>query len=159
MSCCCARYATSCAAGPDLPPGLAAALAEVRAAAAGARDRWWIIGSAAMALQGVEGLEVGDVDLLMSRRDAAALLRAKGIEPAPGETGGRFLSDVFGRWSAGAYVVETMGGFHVDGLELVPGTRVEAAGLFVPGVAELIAMCALFGRPKDEERARRLRGL
>ncbi|MEA3060603.1 MAG: hypothetical protein QOJ94_384 [Sphingomonadales bacterium] len=112
-----------------------------------------------MALHGVAGLEVGDVDLLMSRRDAAALLRSKGVEPAPGEAGGRFHSDVFGRWGAGAYVVETMGGFHVDGRELVPETRIASGGLFVPSVAELVAMCELFGRPKDAERARRLRVL
>jgi hypothetical protein len=142
-----------------LPPHLAASLAEVRAAAAGARDPWWIIGSAAMALHGTADLVVGDVDLLMSRSDAAALLRAKGVEPAPGEAGGRFRSDVFGRWRAGAYVVETMGGFHVDGIELVPETRLAAGGLYVPSVGELIAMCEMFGRPKDEERARLLRAL
>jgi hypothetical protein len=112
-----------------------------------------------MALHGVAGLEVGDVDLLMSRRDAAALLRAKGVEPAPGEAGGRFRSDVFGRWRAGRYVVETMGGFHVDGIELVPGTWVAKKGLYVPDVAELMAMCRRFGRPKDAERARLLRAL
>jgi hypothetical protein len=142
-----------------LPPDLAAALAEVRAATPGARDPWWIIGSAAMALHGVARLEVGDIDLLMSRSDAVALLRAKGVEPAPGEAGGRFRSDVFGRWRAGGYVVEVMGGFHVDGAELVPETRIARSGLFVPSVAELIAMCERFGRPKDAERARRLRGL
>lgn len=129
------------------------------AAAAAARDPWWIIGSAAMALHGVTGLEVGDIDLLMSRRDADALLRSRGVDPAPGEAGGRFRSDVFGRWSAGGFVIETMGGFHVDGVELVPRSRIEAAGLFVPSVAELIAMCELFGRPKDAERAARLREL
>jgi hypothetical protein len=159
MSSCFARFATSCAAGPDLAPDLAAALAEVRAAAAAARDPWWIIGSAAMALHGVRGLGVGDVDLLMSRGDAATLLRSKRVEPVPGEGAGRFRSDVFGRWRAGAYVVETMGGFHVDGRELVPTTRVETGGFYVPAVVELIAMCELFGRPKDEERASRLRAL
>jgi hypothetical protein len=97
-----------------------------------------------MALHGVRGLAVGDVDLLMSRRDAADLLRSKGIEPAPGEAGGRFHSDVFGRWRAGGYIVETMGGFHVDRRELV---------------SELVAMCELFGRSKDEDRARRLRAI
>jgi hypothetical protein len=112
-----------------------------------------------MALQVVAGLVVGDIDLLMSRRDAASLLRSKGVEPAPGEAGGRFRSDVFGRWRAGAYVVETMGGFHVDGVELVPQTRIARGALYVPAVRELIAMCALFGRPKDAERARLLRAL
>jgi hypothetical protein len=131
----------------------------VAAAAAAARDPWWIIGSAAMALHGVAVLEVADVDLLMSRRDSAALLRSKGVEPAPGEAGGRFRSDVFGRWSAGAYVVEVMGGFHVDGRELVPATRVARGAFYVPSVDELIVMCGLFARPKDEERASLLRGL
>jgi hypothetical protein len=129
----------------------------VGTAAAAARDPWWIIGSAAMALHDVPGLVIGDIDLLMSRSDAAALLRSKGIEPAPGEAGGRFRSEVFGRWRAGAYVVETMGGFHLDGLELVPETRVAAGSLYVPTVRELIAMCGLFGRPKDKERAQLLR--
>jgi hypothetical protein len=124
-------------------------------AARAARDPWWIIGSAAMALHGVEGLEVGDIDLLASRRDAAALLGAKG--GAPGEPGGRFRSDIFGRWRAGAYSVDVMGGFRFDGRELVPRTRVERGGLFVPAVEELIAMCETFGRPKDAERAARLR--
>ncbi|MFL6857984.1 MAG: hypothetical protein ACJ8EB_08765 [Allosphingosinicella sp.] len=127
----------------------------MREAAGAARDPWWIIGSAAMALHGVEGLQVGDIDLLTSRRDAAALLGAKGGEP--GEPGGRFRSDIFGRWRAGAYGVDVMGGFRFDGRELVPRTRVARGGLFVPAVEELIAMCETFERPKDAERATRLR--
>jgi hypothetical protein len=159
MCCCCGRYATSSAPAPDLPPDLAAALEEVAIAAREARDPWWIIGSAAMAVHGVSGLIVGDVDLLMSRRDATQLLRRRGVEPRLGEANGQFRSDVFGRWQAGAFAVEVMGGFHVNGRELVPVSRVAAAGLFVPPVEELIAMCELFGRPKDVERAARLRAL
>ena len=130
------------------------------AAAAGeARDPWWIIGSAAMALHGVTGLVVGDIDLLMSRDDAARLLCAKGIEPAPGERGGPFRSDVFGRWAASGFTVEVMGGFRVRGRELVPASRQRIGAVFVPPAEELARMCELFGRPKDAERARRLRGL
>lgn len=107
-----------------------------------------------MALHGARGIEVGDIDLLMSRGDAAALLAAKGIDPAPGVADERFRSDVFGRWRAGGYPVEVMGGFHVDGRELVPATRVAVSGLCVPSVEELIAMCHAFRRPKDRQRAR-----
>lgn len=122
-------------------------------------DPWWVIGSAAMALHGAQGLEVGDIDLLMSRRDAAALLRRQTVEPRPGVPGGRFRSDVFGRWRAGAVTVEVMGGLHVDEMALVPRSRVAIGRLYVPDVAELIAMCVSFGRPKDVARAQALRRL
>lgn len=131
----------------------------------GAVDRWWVIGSAAMALHGVEGLAVGDIDLLMSRGDAVRLLERHGIAVVAGSAHDRFRSDVFGRLCLGGYPVEVMAGFHVhDGAgwrEVVAESRMPMLGgaIFVPSVAELIAMCRLFGRPKDAERERLLLAL
>ena len=57
---------------------LDATLARVAAAMAqaGARDHWWIIGSAAVVLHGVD-TSVADVDLLLSPADAERLLAGR----------------------------------------------------------------------------------
>jgi hypothetical protein len=135
-------------------------------AAREARDRWWVIGSAAMALHGA-AVQVGDIDLLMSRADAARLLELHGRVPMAGSKHDKFRSEVFGRLELSGYTVEVMGGFHVhDGAEwreVRPQSRIAlrvgSAELFVPSVAELIEMCRLFGRAKDAERERLLRAL
>jgi hypothetical protein len=137
----------------------------VAEAVAGAKEPWWIIGSAAMALHGAGPIQVGDVDLLMSRRDAAWLLEQHGLAAGPGSAHDRFRSDVFGSLALGGFPVEVMSGFHVrDGgrwRELVPRSRIRTdvggAALFIPSVHELIEMCSLFARPKDRERERLLR--
>ena len=54
---------------------LAAALDEVAAALRGARDPWWVIGSAAARLHGAE-TPVADVDVLLSERDALVIAAA-----------------------------------------------------------------------------------
>jgi hypothetical protein len=143
---------------------LEAALAEVAELAAAARDRWWIIGSAAAVLHGAVGIQVRDVDLLMSRHDAAKLLRAGGIAPAPGPADPLFRSQVFGRFSAAGHAVEVMGGFSVRSGDVWRPVRlrgrlavnVAGAAVFVPTKAELIALLRSFGRDKDLERAERL---
>jgi len=137
------------------------ALAEAARLAAGARDRWWIIGSAAAFLHGAAGSAVRDIDLLMSRRDAATLLRSLGIALAPGTADPLFRSEVFGCFPAFGYAVEVMGGFSVrgpGGWEPVRlhGREEVAVGrhiLHVPPRAELIALLRRFGREKDLERA------
>lgn len=126
-----------------------------------ARDPWWIIASAAMALHGARPIEVADVDLLTSDRDAEALLAALRLRPAPDSGSDRFRSRIFARWAAPLVPVEIMAGFEVrtpERWQLVrPASRiVKQIGntrLFVPSVDELLAHCRLFGRPKDEQRA------
>jgi hypothetical protein len=150
-----------------LDPQLATALGLVAEAAREAREPWWLIGSAAMALHGAGPLEVRDIDLLMSRADAARLLERHGREAASGSAHDKFRSDVFGRLELGGYTVEVMGGFHVhDGAvwrEVVPRSRAEmrvgAALIYAPSIQELIEMCRFFGRPKDMERERLLKAL
>ncbi len=135
------------------------------AAAAMARvaGPWWIIGSAAVALHGGD-VTVADVDVLLGEDDARALLPALGMKAVAGEGTALFRSAVFARWTATPLTVEFMAGFHFragDGWRMVvPVTRervdVDGAALFVPGRAELMAMLAGFGRPKDRERIKAL---
>jgi hypothetical protein len=139
-------------------------LADVIAPATGA---WWLIGSAAMALHGCDSLEVGDIDVLLSVEDAAALLERCAVPPLIGSGNALFRSQVFGRWTAPALTVEIMGGLHVRSgerwIEVRPQTReavaFDGATLFIPSIGEMIAMCQLFGRPKDRAREAVLRML
>jgi hypothetical protein len=141
-------------------------LREVAALSPSLQDPWWLIGSAAMALAGLEGLDVADIDLLVSERDAAAALSAWLIPPEPPGGNDRFCSLVYGR-RPGALVIEVMAGLQVKtprGWTAVrPQTRrpvgFGGAALYIPETPELIAICRLFGRPKDLERARALEAL
>jgi len=146
---------------PALPQPLSESLGLVADAMQRARDPWWIIASAAMALHGAHPIRVADVDLLASERDAAALIAAIGVAPAPPGGTAQFRSTLFARWLAPPLPVEIMAGFQVhtaDGWHRVqPVTRcpvpLDGRLLFVPSAAELIEHCQLFGRPKDEQRA------
>ena len=143
----------------ELEPSLTATLAALAPAVAVCEAPWWLIGSAAMALQGVSPLVVNDVDLLVDIADAARVAEFLGIGfvARPDDL---FHSARFARWNGGPLPVEIMSGLQVhrpDGWVAVrPATReaVVAAGLrlFVPSVAELAELCRLFGRPKDLKR-------
>ena len=145
---------------------LRATLIGLAAVMADARDPWWIIASAAMALHGAP-VEVGDVDLLASERDARTLLARLDIANASAPGTDRFRSAIFARCDALPVPVEIMADFHVRGPDgwqpLAPRSRVmiavEDARLPVPSVAELIDHCRCFGRPKDAERAALLQRL
>ena len=144
-----------------LPDPLRESLALVADAMRAARDPWWIIASAAMALHDAHPIHVADVDLLTSERDAAALIATLGLQPAPPGGSAQFRSALFARWLAPPLPVEIMAGFQVhtpDGWHKVlpvsrHAVRLDGGVLFVPSADELIAHCRLFGRPKDEQRA------
>lgn len=131
---------------------------------AGMADDWWIISGAAVALHGVGDIDLADVDLLVSRRDAEPLASRLGIALAPGRPNDLFRSALFGRWLEPSLPVEIMAGFRVrsgDGWsEVWPTMRkavsVEGADVFVPSREELGRMLLEFGRPKDRARARLL---
>jgi hypothetical protein len=134
---------------------------------AGMADDWWIISGAAVAMHGVANVEVADVDLLVSLRDAEPLASRIGIALAPGEGHDLFRSALFGRWPEPPLPVEIMAGFHVRSVngwsEVWPTTReavtVEGAAVFVPSREELGRMLLGFGRPKDRARAKLLSGV
>jgi len=144
-----------------MTPALADTLAMVSEAASGARDPWWIIGSAAVVLHGRSIAHVKDVDLMMSAADAEVFLRRVGESPRNGKPNDRFRSLVFGVWSAPPLPVEVMGGFSIatpDGwrdVSLATREIVTVGGrpLCVPSAEELIRLLRSFGRTKDLERA------
>lgn len=131
---------------------------------AAARDPWWIISSAAVALHGADAGEVADVDVLLSEADARAILPGIGIECLPGPEHPAFRSGIFAAWTGTALPVEFMAEFsHFSGgawVPVQPVTRkavdVGGATVFIPEPAELHAMLTGFGRPKDLVRARSL---
>ncbi|TFI59019.1 hypothetical protein E2493_07150 [Sphingomonas parva] len=122
-----------------------------------AAEPWWLIGSAAMALHGAR-VTVEDVDLLIAPGDARKLF---GDSVAPGRPSALFRSALFGCRDAAGLRLEVMAGLEVrrkgawypvrpQDREAVPlGDHL----LFTPGRDGLIAMCRLFDRPKDRERA------
>lgn len=132
-----------------------------------ARDPWWVIASAAMALHGAAPITVADVDLLTSVGDAERLLDTLGIAPSPSEGTPRFRSAIFARLAIAPVPIELMADFHIHSggawRPLVPATRIPIALgdaiLPVPSIAELIAHCRLFDRPKDKARAALLQRL
>lgn len=147
------------------PVVLPEALHETLAAAAGimavAREPWWVIASAAIALHGGPVSDVADVDILASVADARRVARQLGLElraPAPHP---RFRSEVYLSWGGAPLPVEFMAGFAVRSgdawREVVPATRqvvrVGGIALPVPEREELRTIVESFGRAKDLRRA------
>jgi len=141
-----------------MEPRLAAALQEIAHAAPAGRDDWWIIGSAALVLAGVEGVEPADVDLLGSADTLSLFLDNWHEQPAPPKPGARFRSDPYYSVDRrGCLPIETMGDLEVlsesGWRKVVPTTRlgVEIGGLpvFFPALDEQLAILRLFGREKD----------
>lgn len=149
-----------------LEPALTETLRRIADAAGPALDDWWLIGSAAVALHGGTVGRLKDVDLLMSERDAAALLHRAGIEPAAGVPDALFHSRVRVTWAAPPLPVDVMGGFTfkaADGWRALALVTREAIAvgdrlLYVPAVAELKTLLLSFGREKDLARAALLEG-
>ena len=151
----------------DLDPRLTETLKQLSALLTNLADDWWLFGSAAMALAGARPTVVGDVDLLLSRADAARLLERMELPVAPGTKSERFHSEIYGRWTQTPLDVEVLAGFRVrtegDWREVRLRTRqpviLPFATFYVPEVAEMIELCRLFGRTKDREREQLLRRL
>jgi hypothetical protein len=152
---------------PPLDPALLATLEQLLPYIQTLSHPWWLFGSAAMALHGAHPIEIGDVDLLVSRADAPLLLGRLGLPLVPGTESDRFHSDVFATWSEPPLKVEIVAGFRVRvgeaWQEVRPRTRqpieLPFGTVYVPDVPELITLCRLFDRPKDRERERLLRAL
>ena len=127
---------------------------------ADAEDDWWLIGGAAVALQGLD-IAIADIDVLMSRRDIERVIARLGIAPVQGMAIDRIRSEIWARWTAPALVVDLMAGLQVRTgdrwTRVAPAARqavdVDGRTLYVPARSELIDILRLFGRPKDLKRA------
>lgn len=137
---------------------LDSAFAAIAGAAPGDADDWWIIGSAAMVLCGVGGIEPEDVDILGSRTTIERFLRRWGVEAGQPAPSARFRSYPYMRVQLpGCTPIETMGDLDVlhagEWKRLSPKTRmaVRAGGglLHVPALEEQAQILKLFGREKD----------
>lgn len=141
-----------------LPPDLAASLPPLATVLTQhARHDWWIIGSAACALHGVDPGGVRDIDVLLDLEDLTAIAAALGLPLGPGVPDERFRSAGFLKWSGNALPVEFMAGFELfEGGRWTPVMlqgREFRGGLSVPPRAELKRLFERFGRPKDLARA------
>ena len=146
-----------------LPAPLLETLAAVADRLAGLAEPWWVIGSAAAALHGLEDTTVGDVDIVTSTAAAGRLLPARGLVAVDDDGTGLFRSDIFTRLIGLPLKVEILGGLHVRGRPLAIETRIAvpigANPVYLPSRAELIGILRLFGRPKDIARAAALAAL
>lgn len=145
----------------DLDPALLRSVAMLAKAMADERDEWWIIGSAAMALCGVQ-VRAKDVDVTGAADVITGAIERLGGEPVVGEPSELFRSSPFATiMPAGGVDIELMGDLHVSrrGMwrRLTPRTRlpvvVKGHTVFVPTLVEQIEILNLFGRDKDRERA------
>jgi hypothetical protein len=127
-----------------------------------AKEPWWLIGSAAVALHGGCPGQIRDVDVLLGHGDAERCFHELGLANLGQTRDAIFSSDLFARWTEGPLKIELMAGLKVKraaGWEPVSiRTREEVRpGLFVPSRDELCAILLSFGRVKDLQRAATLR--
>ncbi len=127
-------------------------------------DPWWIIGSAAVVLHGVDPGTIRDIDILVSPNDAKTLSSSLQCKNMADQRSNRFRSVYLLKPDFGPFPVEIMAGleFQSNGhwLALTPKTRqmfpIAGQKLYVPSRQELITILQLFGREKDLRRAEML---
>lgn len=122
---------------------------------------WWIIGSTAVALLGIE-VSVADVDVIASSDVVTGVIAGIGLAPLPPKADTLFRSRPFARLERpGMLPVEFMGGLEVNGPDgwrplVIASRRAVRAGratVCIPSPAEQIEIFHRFGRPKDLKRA------
>lgn len=147
-----------------MAPELSTTLCSVAEVMASFPEGWWIIGSAAVALHGIDAGWVHDVDLLIDARLGDAVLDRLGVAPIILPPDPLFRSTMFARWDATPVPVEVMAGFqvattgHWQPVELHTRQRIDMAKrpLFVPDRQELLGLFCAFGRTKDAPRIQAL---
>lgn len=144
-----------------MTPELIRTLETVSRVMAAAEGEWWIIGSAAMAVAGMD-MDPVDVDIFAASAALAPVLYALGIEALPPQGSDLFRSFPFA-WLKipGALTIEFMGSLEIcrEGRwrPLSIATRqpvaIGNAELFIPRLREQAEILRLFGRDKDLNRA------
>ncbi len=122
---------------------------------------WWVIGSTAVALLGIE-VTVADIDVIASSEVISDVIAKIGLEPLPPKADSRFRSTPFARLERpGMLAIELMGGLQVNDTDgwrpLIiasrQAVRAGAATVYVPSPQEQIEIFHRFGRDKDIKRA------
>ena len=142
--------------------GLEPTLADISRLANRLQDDWWILGSAAIALTGV-AIEVLDVDLLVSERDARTLLADWALPGAAGD-GEERIRSIRGEHAGTPIPIQIMGGLEVctEGtwVPVTPNTRERIAlpggAVYIPDAADQLALLLMFRRTQDLVRAEML---
>ncbi|AFK01895.1 hypothetical protein Emtol_0743 [Emticicia oligotrophica DSM 17448] len=127
------------------------------------QDPYWLIGSSALVLAGIQLEAIDDVDLLTSNRDADWLKQqwvTKKLNDYLPANADKFLSN-FGRYKWGELMVEVMGELKVyQNGEWVPlkienweEIEIEGLKLKIPTLLEQYRIFKLFGRDKDLKKA------
>jgi len=153
--------------GTGWPPGLTADLQVLALLMADVHEDWWVIGSTAIVLAGVEGIEPNDIDVLISAEAGRGLAARLDNKPLVMPPHPKFRSEVFFRRRLVSRDAEFMGGFEVAGeggwQAFRPMSRrmvnVSGGVIAIPDVEDLKRMCRLFGRAKDIEKLARLEAL
>ncbi len=125
-------------------------------------DAWWVLGSAAMALKGYDPGRIGDVDVLVSERDAVSLMTRFGLQNENDGGTPRYRSTYFFKPKLGPVPVEIMASYEVkhqgrwrsiwpQGRDLIV---VAGAEVFVPSDKDLLDTFRWLDRPKDQQRIR-----
>jgi hypothetical protein len=125
-------------------------------------EPWWIIGSGALVLSGVEALEPEDLDVVASSACIRRVLERVGIAEIEPSAHDKFRSIPYQRIQVpDGMDIELMGNLQVhDGSLFCPfvltsriPVEVAEAIVFIPSIAEQIAVLRLFGRDKDLAKA------
>ncbi len=139
--------------------------AEVIARVMPAGANWWIIGSAALALSGLD-VEPKDIDVFAASGVIEQARRALGVAATPAGSD-RFRSNPYFQFRPeGGLEIDFMGGLEVlaEGtwtrlhIESHTAVTIGSATLFVPGLEEQGRILRLFGRPKDLAREAQIGG-
>ena len=131
---------------------------------AGNNDPWWVLGSAAIALMDIDPRGIGDIDVLVSERDALALIKRHSLKNYSDGGTDRFRSNFFILPVLGRYRVEVMAGYKIRQADkwapVWPKTRIpvniSGTSLWVPEATEQIEILRMLNRPKDLARAEQI---
>ena len=117
---------------------------------------WWIIGSAALALSGID-VEPRDIDVFAASDVMEAVRATLGVAAMPSSSD-RFRSDPYFQFHPEAGVeIDFMGGLQVWSESEWISLHIESkcpvtcgsGTLFVPNLDDQVCILRLFGRPKD----------
>lgn len=129
-------------------------------------DPWWILGSAAVYLKGYDPGRIGDVDVLVSERDAVKLMSRHGWSNDKDGGTERYRSGYVLRPDLGALPVEILANYEILSRQtwkpVCPATRHQVmhkgCAFYVPSDENLVEIFERLARPKDFDRIREMQG-